>query len=450
MRTKNPKIKIPFKMNSNTANPPQTYDCIVLGLGCMGITTLYYLAKAMKERGSPAQILGIDQFSVPNTIGSSQGMSRITRQAYYEGEEYIPLIRRSLELIKEIQSEAEQRLFKLTGALFVESTDEPSFIPKIELSAKKHKLDFRMIPHDSLVEEYRYLDLSKHNDRFFGLLEKNAGYINPQKTIKAYLDLIYKRFSSFCSVKENTKIEKISKANGIYKLRDSSGREYNARRIVLASGPWNVDLLREFQGFVDFEASYLRRHLSSKEAKVQNLTKKDSSPSASFLRVQKNQFIFLRYKTPKNQTPKEVLYLKIKDDPHFALYGIPEEAEGGFFKLSLHHFDSAFQTMRDYEKENSKEFIDLVLQYGRKYIRDFEDAEVVDASTCLYTMAPDGNFIVDYIPGEGDQAVVISACSSHGLKCMAAIGEMVSGILNGERKPLEMFRFGRFNRVSKF
>ena len=71
---------------------PKHYDAIVLGVGAMGASTCYQLAKPGKR------VLGLEQFSVPHEQGSSHGMTRIIRLAYYEHPSYVNLLRRSYEL----------------------------------------------------------------------------------------------------------------------------------------------------------------------------------------------------------------------------------------------------------------------------------------------------------------------------------------------------------------
>src|SRR5919197_5762113 len=72
------------------------YDVIVIGVGGMGSSVCYHLA----ERG--LRVLGIDRFSIPNTLGSSHGGSRIIRLAYYEHPSYVPLLRRAYKLWREV------------------------------------------------------------------------------------------------------------------------------------------------------------------------------------------------------------------------------------------------------------------------------------------------------------------------------------------------------------
>src|SRR5438445_7755163 len=72
----------------HTRRVPRTYEVIVIGLGAHGSAAAYHLAK----RG--LRVLGIEQFVRGHTLGSSGGLSRITRLSYYEHPDYVPLLRR--------------------------------------------------------------------------------------------------------------------------------------------------------------------------------------------------------------------------------------------------------------------------------------------------------------------------------------------------------------------
>ena len=73
------------------------YDAIVVGLGGMGSATLFELAR----RG--LNTLGIEQFDVPHDLGSSHGLTRIIRLAYFESPAYVPLLFRAYERWREIE-----------------------------------------------------------------------------------------------------------------------------------------------------------------------------------------------------------------------------------------------------------------------------------------------------------------------------------------------------------
>ena len=48
------------------------------------------------------------------------------------------------------------------------------------------------------------------------------------------------------------------------------------------------------------------------------------------------------------------------------------------------------------------------------------------SATCLYTVTPDRGFIVDSLPGR-PAVLMASACSGHGFKHSAAVGELLAG-----------------------
>ena len=56
----------------------QRFDSIVVGVGGMGSAALFHLA------GRGQRVLGLERFTVPHAFGSSHGVTRIIRLAYYE------------------------------------------------------------------------------------------------------------------------------------------------------------------------------------------------------------------------------------------------------------------------------------------------------------------------------------------------------------------------------
>ena len=47
--------------------------------------------------------------------------------------------------------------------------------------------------------------------------------------------------------------------------------------------------------------------------------------------------------------------------------------------------------------------------------------------TCLYTVAPDEHFVVDFLPGRSD-VIVASPCSGHGFKFSCLIGRVLADL----------------------
>ena len=65
----------------------------------------------------------------------------------------------------------------------------------------------------------------------------------------------------------------------------------------------------------------------------------------------------------------------------------------------------------------------------------------IKAKTCLYTMSPDLDFIVERLPHDPG-IVVVSACSGHGFKHSAAIGEALAELVLDGSPRLSLDAFG--------
>src|SRR5215470_2535713 len=89
------------------------YDAIIIGLGAMGSAAAYHLAK------SGCRVLGLDRFRPPHELGSSHGLTRIIREAYFEHPLYVPLVQRAYELWAELEHASGQRLLQVTGGLMI-------------------------------------------------------------------------------------------------------------------------------------------------------------------------------------------------------------------------------------------------------------------------------------------------------------------------------------------
>lgn len=63
-----------------------TYDVIMLGVGGMGSATVYHLTR------HGLKVLGLERFDIPHTMGSSHGITKITRMAYFEYPGYVSLL----------------------------------------------------------------------------------------------------------------------------------------------------------------------------------------------------------------------------------------------------------------------------------------------------------------------------------------------------------------------
>ena len=161
---------------SANIHTPSMYDAIVVGLGGMGSASLFELAR----RG--LNVLGIEQFDVPHDLGSSHGLTRIIRLAYFESPAYVPLLFRAYERWREIESCGEKLLY-ITGS--IDAGREHSRTVQGSLQAC-HEFS---LPHD-------LLDAASVNKRFPGyrlerdmlaIFQPQGGFLLPERCIVNYV-----------------------------------------------------------------------------------------------------------------------------------------------------------------------------------------------------------------------------------------------------------------------
>ena len=116
-------------------------------VGTMGSASLRQAPKRSKKA------LGIDRFSPPHQMGSSHGESRITRLAVGEGVEYLPFVRRSHQIWREIEAETDRKLLYQSGVCIVTPGDSSRtrgshwdrFVDRTALIAEDAGIDFERL-----------------------------------------------------------------------------------------------------------------------------------------------------------------------------------------------------------------------------------------------------------------------------------------------------------------
>src|SRR5688572_17639760 len=117
---------------------PNDYEVVVAGLGAMGSAASYHLAT------SGRRVLGLDRFQPPHHFGSSHGLTRIIREAYFEHPIYVPVVQRAYQLWKELEKTSGRQLLLQTGGLMIGSSGGV-VAGGAERSAKEHHLAHQML-----------------------------------------------------------------------------------------------------------------------------------------------------------------------------------------------------------------------------------------------------------------------------------------------------------------
>jgi sarcosine oxidase len=133
-----------------------------------------------------------------------------------------------------------------------------------------------------------------------------------------------------------------------------------------------------------------------------------------------------------------------------ALYGFPYlskekfgEPEGMKFAL---HYPGDETNPDDVNRIISKEETNDLIKQVAEYIPAIGDAGLVAAKTCLYANTTDEDFIIDHLPGYGEDVTIACGFSGHGFKFVSVVGEILAHLaINGDTEmAIDFLRLKRF------
>ena len=217
----------------------QHYDVIVVGLGAMGSAALYQASL----RGASA--LGIDRYDPPHTLGSSHGDTRITRATIGEGEVYMPLVRRSDEIWRDLEARSGTTLFHQSGGLIIAPPSssatfhgEGDFVEASASVAERHGIAHEVIDAREIKRRHPLLKPRAIDRAYY---EPGAGVLRPERCIRAQLELARQAGASI-RIGEKV-IDYQASANGVTVTSERGA--YRADKLVLSAGAWMADLAPE-------------------------------------------------------------------------------------------------------------------------------------------------------------------------------------------------------------
>ena len=201
------------------------YDVIVAGVGGMGSAACWHLA----QRGQ--RVLGLERFDLAHTMGSSHGMTRIIRLAYFEGSQYVPMVRRAHQLWKETGDKAGMQLLHVTGSVDL-APEGAGFVESSRQSCVDHGLAHETLNHSELKQRFPAFNLPGGH---IGLWQPDGGFVASERSIYAHTGLAQ---AASATIRTNEPVLEWSvTAHGGVKVVTARGT-YTAGRLVLTSGAW--------------------------------------------------------------------------------------------------------------------------------------------------------------------------------------------------------------------
>jgi sarcosine oxidase len=384
-------------------------DVAVLGLGAMGSAVLYQLAK----RG--AAVVGIDRFAPPHAFGSSHGETRITRQAVGEGRDYVPFVTASHRIWRELEAETGETLLNACGALVMapghgisSHHGKPDFVGRSISAAQGAGIAHEVLDGAEVARRFpQFLNLAGDEKAYY---EPGGGYVFPERCLAAQLTCAA---AAGAEIRTGCTVRALGQDGAGIRIETEDGAIL-ADRAVVAAGAWTAPLL--------------------------------GSPFDRLLTVRRQLLHWYALADDSAYGPQAPVFIWMygTTDTEY-LYGFPPLPGERAIKVATEQYSTATTADGVERRVDPSESAEM---YRLRVADRLAGAtpEVVRAAACVYTVTPDRGFIIDRHPGM-DRLWVVSACSGHGFKHSAGIGEAVAAELAGgpgrvDLAPFALARFG--------
>jgi sarcosine oxidase len=359
------------------------WDAIVVGLGGIGSAAAYWLSRRLGDR-----VLGLEQFKLDHRNGASADHSRIIRLSYHRPD-YVRLGRRAYDCWTEVEAAAGERIVTITGGL--DLWPAHAAIPQADYveSLSSEGVPFERLDASEVMRRWPQWRLEPD---VTALWQRQGGLADPFKANAAHRRL--------ARAQGATLVERAR----VTSLRDTGGRElevtteagtFRTGRLILAADAWTNQLLGSFG-----------RRLP--------------------LQVTREQVTYFACPDPDAFAPDRFPVWIWMDDPSF--YGFPTYGEAGPKAAQDCGGSPVDPDRRTFERdeaafERDEAAFERVVTFLDRHLPGAVGPPIY-TRTCLYTLTPERDFVVDRLPDQPGVTVVLGA--GHGFKFASVLGRIAS------------------------
>jgi sarcosine oxidase len=374
------------------------YEFIVVGCGGIGSAATYWLARA-----AGAEVLGLEQFGLGHDRGESQDHSRIIRLSYH-APAYTALTPHTYAAWHEVEEESGVQLVHKTGGLDLElvNGDAPQFVNHYAESMRAAGIAHEQLTAREVMARWPQFRLP---DGVQALYQADSGLVDARKANAVHTSLARARGAT---ILEHTSVRGITPSGDGVEVRTDQAT-FTARRVVVTSGAWTNTVLRDVG-------------------------------IALPLTVTQEQVTYFQTPHLREFAPDRFPIWIWHGGARDCFYGFPIYGEVATKAGQDVGGDVVTADTRTFEP-NPRAAADL-RRFLERYIPRSLGPELY-TKTCLYTLTPDRDFVIDRLPEHPQIALAIGA--GHAFKFAGLIGRILSQLaLDGAAKyPIDAFGLDR-------
>ena len=367
------------------------YEYLVLGLGGIGSAAAYWLSRRFGEN-----VLGLEQFELGHVRGESQDHSRIIRLSYHRPD-YVELAKLAYRAWAQVEEDAREQLVLVTGGL--DFGPRKSAIP---LEGYMDAMRACGVPFEHLdaAEIMRRWPQFRVGDEIHGVFQAQSGIAMAARANAAHQRMAREHGAT---LRERAGVTDVRTVEGEFEVL-SGETPYRCRKLVIAAGPWSNEAL-----------AFFGVHLP--------------------LEITKEQVTYFAPPDVDAFKPGRFPVWIWMDDPSF--YGMPVFGEAGPKAAQDAGGKPVDPDTRSFEPD--EENFARLSAFLEKYIPSSLGPQIY-TKTCLYTLTPDRDFVVDSLPGHRNVAVAIGA--GHAFKFSSVIGKTLGELVADGTTEADISGFG--------
>jgi sarcosine oxidase len=359
------------------------YDAIVIGLGGIGSATAYRLARA------GTRVIGLEQFELGHHRGASQDVSRIIRLSYHR-REYVELAKGAYGAWREVEDEAGEQIVTITGGLDIAPPNCAESIDDYAAAMTAAGVPFEWL--DAAEVARRWPQWRLHPDTR-AIFQPDSGIVDPSRGNAAHQRLAREHGAHLL---ERARVVAIRDHSGDLEVAIDDGRTFSAGAVVLATDAWTNGLLAGFGR---------RLPLTVTQEQVSWFAARDA---AAFEAARFPIWIWL-------------------DLP--AYYGFPAHAGRG---PKVGEDVGGRETTADTRSfEPDPDYSARMQAFVDRHLGG-QLTHALETKTCLYTLTPDRDFVVDRLPEA--PGVIVALGAAHAYKFAALLGTVLADLAMADRR----------------
>jgi sarcosine oxidase len=350
------------------------FECIVLGLGGIGSGALYWLARQKKD------VLGLEQFEIGHVRGGSQDHSRIIRLSYHTPH-YIQLAKQAYTTWADLEADAGEKLILKTGGIDISPPNAKIPISDYTESMTAARVPFEVLDTSEAMRRWPPFRLS---DDTITIYQSESGIAPAAKCNAAHLRMAQ---AHGASIRDNAPITAIRPLNGEIELK-AGGEKLRCQKLILAFGAWTNHALSNFGLKLPLE-------------------------------ITQEQVTYYASPHLDEFAPERFPVWIWMDEPCF--YGFPVFGEAG--PKIAQDVGGKPTTAETRTFDHNPETLARTEAFIREHIPSMMGSQIY-TKTCLYTLTPDRDFVIDTLPGFPNVSVAVGA--AHAFKFASVIGKILA------------------------